>query len=291
MGDTAVYVTPNKLDSSTAFVACGADFCRVHLSTPDFGVCIDSIWLDDPQNRTYLQGALSAMDQVPLMAASGKELGGFIFAVFGDRMVYARLDYDIKWSGRAAPPLSPENGKIIPRKLPTTRTPLKLMVADDLPHHMIVVTNELKEEATGIPKYRIMLSSIKVIDMLSDKPNIDTDIKHELTPGTPKHKLARSEIHLKHYERVHSMVRWVFSGDEDRQHALLLVGTELTPPEGETRGRRLVLNITKAGLKLQDKKRFDEAVRCIAGYDNQHIISIIGSTLQVEQIERTEAAR
>lgn len=289
-----MYVTQNKLDSSTAFVACGADFCRVHLSKCDFGACIDSIWLDDPQNSAYLQGALSAMDQVPPTAASGKELGGFIFAVFGDRMVYARLDYDIKWSGQAAPPLSPEDGKVIPRNLPTTQTPLKLMVPDDLPHHMVVVTNEfevgLDREQIGHYR-RKMLSSIKVIDLLSDKNNPEIEINGEFVLGTPKSKIARSEIPLKHYERVHSMVRWVFSGNEDRQHALLLVGTELNPPEGESRGRRLVLNITKSGLKLQDKKRFDEAVRCIAGYDNQHIISIVGSTLQIEHIERTEAAR
>ncbi|KAF2450230.1 hypothetical protein P171DRAFT_516156 [Karstenula rhodostoma CBS 690.94] len=294
MGDTAVYVTPNKLDSSTAFVACGADFCQIHLTiNRDSGACIDSIWLDDPENPAYLQGALSAMDQVPLTAASGKELGGFIFAVFGDRMVYARLDYDIKWSGQTASPLSPEDGKVIPRKLPTTQTPVKLMVPHDLPHHMIVVTNEFEEglESSQEHQFRIMISSIKVIDLFGDKTNPEIDIKGEIVPGTLKSKIARSEIPLKHYERVHSMVRWVFSGDEDRQHALLLVGTELTPPEGESRGRRLVLNITKSGLKLQDKKRFEEAVRCIAGYDNQHIISIIGSTLQIEQIERTEAAR
>ncbi|KAJ4354138.1 uncharacterized protein N0V89_005871 [Didymosphaeria variabile] len=289
MGDTAVYITPNKITTSTAFVACGADFCRIHLSDRDFGVRIDSIWLDDSQN-SYLQGALNAIDQVPLTAASGKELGGFIFAVFGDRMVYARMDYDIKWSGQAAPPLSPEDGKIIPRKLSTTRTTVKLMVADDLPHHMIIVTNEFKEEGTASHKYRIMMPSIKVVDLLSDASNTDTEIKDESSPSTPKNKLERSEIPLKHYERVHSMVRWVFSGAEDRQHALLLVGTEITPPEGETGGRRLVLNITKSGLKLQDKKRFDEPVRCIAGYDSQHIISIVGYTLQVEQIERTEAA-
>ncbi|KAL5374116.1 hypothetical protein DPSP01_012177 [Paraphaeosphaeria sporulosa] len=294
MGDTAVYVTPNKLDSSTAFVACGADFCRIHMSDRDLGAGIDSIWLDDPQNPAYLQGALSAMDQVPLTSAFGKELGGFIFAVFGDRMVYARLDYDIQWSGQAAAPLALEDGKILPRKLPTTQTPIKLLVPDDLPHHMIVVTNEFEvgqdREQSGQYR-RVMLSSIKVIDLLADKTTPEVEIKGEFVPGTPKSKVARSEIPLKHYERVHSMVRWVFSADENRQHALLLVGTELNPPEGDSKGRRLVLNITKSGLKLQDKKRFDEAVRCIAGYDSQHIISIVGSTLQIEQIERTEAAR
>ncbi|KAL1608505.1 hypothetical protein SLS60_003447 [Paraconiothyrium brasiliense] len=289
MGDTAVYITPEKTSTSTAFVACGADFCRIHLSTSDLGIRIDSIWLDDPQS-SYLQGALNAIDQVSLTAASGKELGGFIFAVFGDRMVYARMDYDIKWSGQAAPPISPEDGKIIPRKLSTMRTPVKLMVADDLPHHMIVVTNEFKEEVTALHKYRIMIPIIKIVDLLSGAADIETEMKDESTPSTPKNKIERSEIPLKHYERVHSMVRWVFSGAEDRQHALLLVGTEITPPEGETQGRRLVLNITRSGLKLQDKKRFDDPVRCIAGYDSQHIISIVGRTLQVEQIERTEAA-
>ncbi|KAF9729356.1 hypothetical protein PMIN04_008040 [Paraphaeosphaeria minitans] len=294
VGDTAVYVTPNKLDPSTSFVACGADFCRIHLSNRDFGVDIDSIWLDDPQNPAYLQGALSAMDQVSLSATSDKELDGFIFAVFGDRMVYARLDYDIKRSGQAATPLSPEDGKVIPRRLPTTQTPIKLMVPDDLPHHMIVVTSAFAagqdREQSGQHR-KVMLSSIKVIDLVADKTNPEIEIKGEYVPGTPNSKVARSEIPLKHYERVHSLVRWVFSADEDRQHALLLVGTELNPPEGDSKGRRLVLNITKSGLKLQDKKRFDEAVRCISGYDNQHIISVVGSTLQIEQIERTEAAR
>lgn len=294
MGDSAVYVTPNKLDPSTAFVACGADFCRIRLPSRDSSVCIDSIWLDDPQNLAFLQGALSAMDQVPSTAHSSKELSGFIFAVFGDRMVYAQLDYDTQWTGQAAPHLSYDDGKIIPRKLSTTQTPLKLLVAEDLPHHLIVVTNEFIPEnigGTNGPSSRLMLSNIKVIDLLGDRTEPETEIRDESMPGTPKSKVARSEIPLKHYERVHSMVRWVYSNEKGRYHTLLLVGTEIKSPGGGSKGRRLVLNISKSGLKLQDQKRFDGPVRCIAGYDDNHIVSIVGSTLQIESLEGTKEVK
>lgn len=291
MGSSAVYVTQNRANASTAFVACGADFCRAYLSNRDFEVHIDSIWLDDPQCPTYMQGALNAIDQTPVTAAPSHELDGYMFAVFGDRMVYARLDYDIQWSGRPAPAASPEDAKIVPRKLPTMRTPTRLLLAEDLPHHMIVVANELKEENTPSHNYRSMLSSIKIIDLLNNGSSADAEINEEVASGTPKKKLEKAEIPLKNQERVHAMVRWVFLGDENRQHALLVVGTGITESPGNETGRRLVLNVTKSGLKLQDKKRFDAPVRCIAVYDNQHILSIVGRTLQLEQIERTEAAR
>ncbi|KAF1976560.1 hypothetical protein BU23DRAFT_455784 [Bimuria novae-zelandiae CBS 107.79] len=294
MGSTAVYITPNKIDDSMAFLACGADFCRVHLSIQDFEIHIDSIWLHDPSCPTYMQGAPNAVDQVPLAADSGQDkrkLGGFILAVFGDRMVYARLDYDITWSGQVGSPSIPEKGKVIPRKLPISSTPTNIMVAEDLPHHMIVVTNVLREEHASIHKYRKMVSSIRVIDLLNHGRIADADIKEELPSSTPKKKLEHIEVPLNTYERVHSMVRWVFLGNEDRQHALVVVGTGVTEAPGKETGRRLVLNVGKTGLKLQDSKRFPHPVRCIAVYDNQHIVSIIGTVLQIEQIERTQVAK
>ena len=276
-----------------AFLACGADFCRIHLSSRDSEVHIDSIWLDCPQSPTYAQGALNAIDQIPLTKdphQEGRELGGYILAVLGDQMVYARLDYDIKHPGQTTTS-PPEEAKIVPRKSSTIGTPTKIMIADDLAHHMIVVTSELKEERTSNLKYRTMVSRIKILDLLRDEISADPAIKDEFTPGTPKAKLEKTEVPLKNYERVYSMVRWVFLGSEDRQHALIVVGTGITESPGKEIGRRLILNVGKSGLTLKDKKRFDKPVRCLAVYDNQHIISIIGDTVQIEQIERTEAAR
>ena len=293
MGTSPVYITPNKTDHSMAFLACGADFCRIHLSARDFEVHIDSIWLDCPQSPTYSQGALNAIDQIPFTKdpdQEERELGGYILAVIGDQMVYARLDYDIKQSCQTVTS-APEGAKIVPQKLSCTGTPTKIMIADDLAHHMIVVTSELKEERTSNLKYRTMLSNIKIISLLRDEINADPAIKDEFISGTPKARLEKTEVPLKHYERVYSMVRWVFLGSEDRQHALIVVGTGITESPGKETGRRLILNVGKSGLTVKDKKRFEKPVRCIAVYDNQHIVSIIGDTMQIEQIERTEAAR
>lgn len=277
-----------------AFVACGADLCRAYMSPDDLQIHLDSIWLHSPQSSAYLQGALNAIDQVPstgITEAKKTGLDGYIFAVFGDQMVYARFDPDTKLQNQSIQSPAPEEGKTVPRKIHTTGTPTKIMVAEDLPHHMIVVTSEFKEERSMNQKYRIMIPSIRIVDLLSDAVIPDPDIKEEHATATPRNKLEKTEIHLKHYERVYSMVRWVFLGSEDRQHALIVVGTGITESSGKETGRRLIINVGKSGLTLKDKKRFDKPVRCIAVYDNQHIISIIGNTIQIEQIERTEAAR
>ncbi|KAJ4289192.1 hypothetical protein N0V90_011534 [Kalmusia sp. IMI 367209] len=274
-------------------LACGTRDGLLVCSDIDIGAeKVDSIWLDDPQHPAYLQGPANAIDQVPFrMTSDGSSLGGFIFAIFGDRMVFARLDYDVKWASQSSPATSPEQSKVIPRKLPTISTPLKLLVAEDLPHHTIVVTNDIKEERSPPRGYRTVTSSLKIVDLCNDESNTESEIKEESTPTTPRNKLYKTEVPLKNYERVHSMIRWGFLDGKGRQRALVVVGTGITEALGKESGRRLVLNITKSGLDLQDKKKFDKPVRCIAVYDNQHIVSIVGTTLQVEQLERTDAAR
>ena len=291
MGTSPVYIRADKTDCSMAFVACGADFCRAYILPNDLQVHIDSIWLHNPHSPIYLQGALNAIDQIPRTGSGDyrqSALDGYVFAVFGEQMVYAHFDPDEKLPMEY---FAPEEGKVVPRKLPTTGTPAKIMVAEDLPHHMIVVTSEFKEERSMNHKYRVMLSNIRIIDLLSDVSYSETEVKDEPASTTPKNKLEKTEVQLKHYERVYSMVRWVVLGSEDRQHALVVVGTGITESSGKETGRRLIINVGKSGLTLKDKKRFDQPVRCIAVYDNQHIISIIGSTVKIEQIERSEAAR
>src|SRR5690242_18204247 len=98
MGSTAAHITPCATDSSIAFVACGSDFCRVRFSKTN-SIEIESIWLTQEGNPAYAQGPISALEQLPLSSGSdfsGRDLGGFIFAVSGDDVVFAQLDYDVR---------------------------------------------------------------------------------------------------------------------------------------------------------------------------------------------------
>lgn len=206
-------------------------------------------------------------------------------------MVFTRMDYDVKWTSQSYPFRPPEHSKVVPRGISVTGAPSKISIAEDLPHHAIVVTNEVTEEKPPPNGYRTIRSCLKIVDLFHEDTSTESEIKEEGAPETPRNKLQKTEIQLKNYEKVNSIVRWPFLDGKGRQRSLIIVGTSITEAPGKDSGRRLVLNFTRSGLDLQDKKKFERPVRCIAVYDGEHIVSIIGNVLQLEQLERTDAAR
>jgi hypothetical protein len=296
MGATAVLVSPCATDFSSAFVACGADFCRLRATSRGHSpIDIDSVWLVEPRNATYMQGPLAAIHQLPLSLgtkSSGRDLGGFMLAVLGEQMVFAQLDSDLRWSSYDAPSPIIEKGKVIPRSIATSTTPKRLAYLEQMTtglHKLAVATVEIKEERAPPNGYRVMHSSIKLVTPNDEQTTEDDEAKEENEAGSTPNRLITAEFALKHYERVYSMIEWVYMVDGVHKYHFIIVGTGVTEgPERES-GRRLFFKAGKSGLKLQKETTYKEGpVRCMAMYDNKLIVTIIGKTLQLEEYNPTE---
>ncbi|KAF2639725.1 hypothetical protein P280DRAFT_46463 [Massarina eburnea CBS 473.64] len=286
MGSTAVQVSFCATDPSTAFIACGPDFCRMRSASTSHELNIDSIWLVDRRATAYTQGPLTALDQLPLATGpmhADRDLGGFMFAVSGEHMVFAQLDYDVRWSSHDIPPASLEQSKVVPRKIPTGATPMRMLYSQKSLHNMMVATMENKEVLKPPNGYRTLQSTIKALKVHDDQANEDLEIKQE--EGQPSHmnRLVTWEFPLNPYERVHTMVEWTYESDKGRKHHLILVGTGITTEPGLETGRRLVFNTGKPGSGIKLLKAFSHRhpVRCMAIYDNTHVVAIIGKYLRM----------
>jgi hypothetical protein len=285
MGNTAAQITRSATDSSAAFVACGSDTCRARCSQDSsYTIDVDSIWFTDSNNSGYKQSPVTAIDQLPFTYGAGvdKDLGGFIFAVSGDSMLFAQLDYDIRWSSYDAPSSYVEQQKAIPRKLITNATPIKLMYMEKL-NKMVVATVETKEERAPSEMsagYRIVHSALQVLKLGDD----ETEVKQEdeMDPGASN--LVASEFTLKHYERVCSMIEWTFVDSRGKVYHFVVVGTEVTV-DRQVSGRRLFLNVNEKGIRLKKESSYEHPVRCLALYDDNRLITIVGKSLIFEEYD------
>jgi hypothetical protein len=290
MGSTAVLISPCATDRSSAFVACGPDFCRLRATSRDHTpIDIDSVWLVDPRNPAYIQGPLAAIAQLPFSAGTdtlGRDLGGFMLAVLGKKMVFAQLDSDRSWSGHDSPLPIFEKGKVVPRSLSTSSTPKRLAdlaqyKADQ--HKMAVATIELKEERASPNGYRMMHSSIKLVCLDDDPAAEEAGVKDESEASSASRKIITADFPLEHYERVYSMIEWTYVKDDGHKYHFIIVGTGIMEGPGRESGRRLFFKAGRSELKLQKKSVYkDGPVRCLAMYDKNRLLTIFGTTLQVD---------
>jgi len=295
MGTTAVLISPCATDSSSAFVACGPDFCRLRATSRNHPpIDIDSVWLVDPRKPAYMQGPLAAIDQLAFLTGTdtGTDLSGFMLAVSGEQMVFAQLDSDRRWSSHDIPSPILEKGKVIPRSLATTTTPKRLTYLEQMTtglHRLAVATVDIKEERAPPNAYRVMHSSIKLISLYDEQAAEDVDIKEEDEASSALNKLVTAEFALKHYERVYSMIEWTYPDDRGHKYHFIIVGTGVTEALGNESGRRLFFKAGKSGLKLQKETTYrDGPMRCMAVYDTKQIVTIIGKTLQLEEYDPSE---
>lgn len=291
MGSTGVHVTRCATDSSLAFAACGSDFCRVRPPKQNFSVLnLKSIWFSDFKNDNYDQSPITGLDQLRMHENDeNAEQGyaGFLFAVSGDKLLIAQLEYDIG-SSRS---LVPEGSRAVPRRLTpaatstnSNPTPGRLLYTDKL-RKMIVAVTEPKEERAPPNGYRTIQSSIQLIKPIYD----EAEIIQEDDMAGPQASHVVAEYALKSYERVYAILEWIIHDNKGRPHHFVYVGTGIIKGPGQEYGRRLFFNVVDSSIKLKYEKSFEEPVRCMALYDQTHLITIIGKTMIMEEYEYDNA--
>jgi hypothetical protein len=288
VGTTSAKITRSETDASAAFVSCGSDFCRVRCSidgSPSLEV--DSIWFTDRAQPEYTQAPVSAMYQLPFLPALdtiGRNLGGFLFAVAGDRLLFSQLDSDVKWPSHDASFPASYDSKVVPRKLTTGAKPSKILYMQKL-RRVLVSSMEAKEELAPPHGLRVLHSMIKLLKVRDEKPPNDPEIKSE--EDALAERLVVAQLSLKHAERVYSIIEWPFQNHQGKKFSLIIVGTGVQVGPSKETGRRLVLSTGKTGTKLhQQKETFHkDPVYSIALWDNETTVSSIGSTLSIDRFD------
>ncbi|KAF2732721.1 hypothetical protein EJ04DRAFT_544502 [Polyplosphaeria fusca] len=295
MGTTAVRVTASATDTSAAFFACGPDFGLVRCQHTGSQPMIDSIWFTDQEDSAYQQLPVTAVNQVPRCPLPSfgyadkedaeRDLGGFIFAVSGSRLLYAQLDYDIKWSRHDPDPSTIEIGKAVPRSMVTGATPTKLAYLTSLKKTM-VATTETKEARPPPHGYRVMRSSLGILEEADEGAKIKTEDGADVTNSW----LPR-QFGLKNSERVHSIVEWIYIGDKEKKYYFVVLGTGIKEAPGREVGRRIFLKIGKEGIVQQKESTYGEAVRSIAVLSTSYIVMVVGNMLFLEQYSASRFQR
>jgi hypothetical protein len=209
-----------------------------------------------------------------------------MLAVLGNRMVFAQLDSDRSWSSHDSPLPIFEKGKVVPRSLSTSSTPKRLADLGQYKlgrHRMAVATIELKEERAPPNGYRMMHSSIKLVCLHDDPAAEEAEVKDENEAILAPRELITANFPLEHYERVYSMIEWTYVKDDGHKYHFIVIGTGIMEGPGRESGRRLFFKAGRSELKLQKKSVYkDGPVRCLAMYDKNRLLTVVGMTLQVE---------
>ncbi|KAF2010468.1 hypothetical protein BU24DRAFT_58917 [Aaosphaeria arxii CBS 175.79] len=299
MGTAAVIVTPSGTDKLCAFASCGVDFCRVSLPSSSRKLDISSVWFRQNSDEQFHQGPVSAFDQVPFYQQSvdGNGIGGFMFAVSGDRLLYARLDYDTVRSTQSSHSiLGLEQSKTVPMRTATTATPTKVVYTENK-RKLVVATTEMKEIRAPPNGYRTMHSTLKLMNVadnpvIKEEPKGKEGIKQEAKDEEEEAIVSNicSQITLQNYERVYTILDWIVQDSRDRPHHFLYVGTGVMKGPGREIGRRLFFQISKDDnkFKLKKEKTYNSPVRCLALMhvkDRADLITVVGTTMMLEEFE------
>ena len=102
-----------------------------------------------------------------------------MFAVSGDQMLFAQLDYDLRRSDHDISPVNLKNSKVIPRKFPTDATPMRMMYVEGALQSLVVATMENKEEQKPPNGYRTVQSYLKFIKVHDQGSHQESEIKQE----------------------------------------------------------------------------------------------------------------
>ncbi|EMD62437.1 hypothetical protein COCSADRAFT_220789 [Bipolaris sorokiniana ND90Pr] len=287
IGTTPAKITHSETDASSAFVSCGSDFCRVRYpKNRSLDLEIDCIWFTDRTQPDYNQSPVSALYQLPFLRELdkfGRNLGGFLFVVAGDRLLFSQLESDIRWAVGGAPTRSFCDSRMVPRKMITGAKPTSILYMQKL-RRVVVSTMEAKESYAPPHGERVLHSSIKLLEVRDDRSTNDTEIKQEEQDGVLE-RLVVAQFSLQHAERVYTMVEWQFVTQRDKKYSLIIVGTGIQVGTSRQTGRRLIFNTGRSGskLELQKQSTYDQPVYSIALWDNKTTVGVTGRMLFMEQ--------
>jgi hypothetical protein len=290
MGSTSAQIYPSSSDGAAAFVSCASDFCRIRLSPSKNSVLdVQSVWFANRSRPGYLQHPITAAYQLghdeTIGAPIERNLGGFLFVVSGDQMLFTHLDTDVKRRDNASTLQLGEAAKALPRKLVTGAKPTHAAYLT-LPRKMLVATTEAKEASATLESYRAIHSTLNLLNIHDDKPLDEVEVKEEIGAELIN-RLVVAQYMLHHAERVYTIADWAYEDDRGKKYNLVIVGTGIGSGSGRETGRRLIFNLGQRGsrLSLQKESTYAHPVYCVAMFDRRATVSVVGNQLNFDEFD------
>lgn len=290
VGSASAQIYSSSTDPANAFVSCGSDFCLIRKPfTKPASVDVESIWFTNIRDPGYVQHSVTATYQLPRdmtgHAEHERNLGGFLFVVSGDQMLYAQLDVGLGQVYSASSLLPHQDTKTLPRKLilgskPTYAVYLKL------PRKMLVATTEAQEICAPPGGYRALHSDLVLLNVHDDHSPKEVEVKPEESSEYGINMIV-ARYELKNAERVYSIADWAFEDDRGKRYNLVIVGTGVKEGSGKESGRRLIFNLGQRGtrLSLQKESAYPHPVYCVAMFDKRATVSVIGKSLCFDEFD------
>lgn len=290
MGTTSAQIYTCSTDDAAAFVSCGPDFCKIRCSIirPTI-IDVESVWFINRTNPGYLQAQVTAAYQLPHMwrseSKSERNLGGFLFVVSGDQMLFTQPDEGIDSSEHDARSQLWDEAKALPRKLITGAKPTHAVYLT-LPRKMLIATTEAKEQRAPPNGLRAIHSALSLLDTHDTNILNEVEFKREAGVELPN-RLVVAQYVLNHAERVYSIVDWPFEDSRGKKYNLVIVGTGVGAGPGKETGRRLIFNLGQRGSKmsLQKESTYPHPLYCIALFGSRATVSVTGKLLSFEEFD------
>ncbi|KAL6703385.1 hypothetical protein ACN47E_009727 [Coniothyrium glycines] len=288
MGPTSAHVNLSSTNEAVAFVSCGSDFCRIRCNPRSPGLEVDSIWFMSHTNPAFMQASVTAMCQLPFLSTFNvveRNLGGFLFAVAGDQLLFSQLHCDSRWAGNDRICVSEADTWTVPRSIHTGARPTSIAYLGSQ-RRLVVATMDAKEERPPPNGYRVVQSTLKLLKAYESKSLEGVEVKQE-SEGEPVNDLLVAQYELEHGERVYSIVDWQFDTHHGKKYSMLIVGTGIHTGPGKVKGRRLIFSTGKGSSRLQLQKEsiYEKPVYCVALWSNDTTINIIGDTIWLDTFD------
>lgn len=290
IGSTPAQLFPSTTDRAAAFVSCASDFCRICITTGKAAVLgVQSVWFANRTRPGYMQHPITAAFQLGheevTDGLSGRRLGGLLFVVSGDQMLYTHLDAVAGRSKDSSTVWSESQTKTLPRKLITGAKPTHAAYLT-LPRKMLVATTEARESSAAPEAYRAIHSKLILLNLHDERPLDEIEVKEEMCVEL-NHGLAVAQYVLHHAERVYAITDWAYEDDRGKKYNLVIVGTGIRAGSGKETGRRLIFNLGQRGsrLSLQKESTYSHPVYCVAMFGRRATVSVIGNTLHFDEFD------
>ncbi|KAF2502774.1 hypothetical protein BU16DRAFT_554813 [Lophium mytilinum] len=285
IGHTSARVIQCSSESTTAFVICGSECCRLTRSETNDSTIryeTDNIWFTDQGNPGLQQPAISTLAQVPHWLRNSPEefsLGETLLAISDSTFLLAQLDSEVK---------------AVPRRLVIQDTPYKLIYSPRL-KMMVVAAFRIKEKK-GKERhgrgFRSVRSVIQLVRSDGHANNDDGDDDEDTVMEDETKGLVAGECVLWPHEKVYAFLEWHWE-EGPKKYDFLVVGTGITNANGALSGRLIFLQIkldSKGNAEFRESKTRElrQPVFAIASYDERHMIYTCGTTAQLEEFSATE---
>lgn len=282
IGATSVKVMADTTRSSRAIITCERvlytlEYLGGRGASPNSAI-LSKVWLTDPSNPAFIQSTLSSLTQASSKIPQGysKFGAGSLFYLAGNTLLLADLSS------------SPEPD-MVPRRIPLTGTPARVLYSEHLKKLIILYTITTVDQANhaGSPRNRSQRRRLQPAIAFVD-PDAET-VRSDLDEEDGLNVLPASS--LKDGERFLGVMEWFPIDGASRYHFLVALTIFRHSAGEEATGRLLIfsLDVSRAGkvtLTLKkDRDRGDPPIWCMAPYGDSSLVYACGEDIVLQRLD------